>query len=173
MGWFRNRSKASELEARLRHERPEPRPEFLQAVASRVDASRERTSLKLRVAFAAVLSLVLLVAVASVGGVGYAASGAQRAAQSVGNVFSPPANDSSRLVALGERDDAADNQYVKECRDAVKQKIKAEQELHKANMEAATTKAQKRAELLRHLAVMAALQAEKHACKFKGRGRGR
>jgi hypothetical protein len=127
MGWFRNRSKTSELEARLRDERPEPRPEFLHAVASRVDAGRERTSLKLRVVFAAVLSLVLLFAVASVGGVGYAASGAQRAAQSVTNVFSPPADDSSRLVALGDRNDPADNQYVKECRDAVKQKIKAEQ----------------------------------------------
>jgi hypothetical protein len=123
--------------------------------------------------FAAVLSLVLLFAVASVGGVGYAASGAQRAAQSVTNVFSPPADDSSRLVALGDRNDPADNQYVKECRDAVKQKIKAEQELHKANMAAATTKEQKRAELARHFAVMSALRLEKFTCKVRGGGRGR
>jgi hypothetical protein len=170
MGWFRNRSKASELEERLRNERPAPRAEFVRAVASRVDASRERTSLKLRVVFAAVLSLVLLVAVASVGGVGYAASGAQRAAQSVTNVFSPPANDSRELAAL-DRDGPADNQYVKECRDAVKQKIKAEQELHKARMQQATTPAQKRAELLRHAVALAQLEAEKFACNFRRGGR--
>ena len=166
MNWFWNRSKGPELEDRLRAERPEPRPEFLRAVASRVDARRPRTSLRLRVAFASALTLTMLVAVASVGGVSYAASGAQKAVQSVSHVLSSA---SKGPQAKNDHDDGpADNEYVKPCRDEVKQRIKAEQALHKANKKAATTKAQKKAENARHKAAMKALKEEKKECKKKG-----
>ncbi len=156
MNWFWNRSKGPELEDRLRAERPEPRPEFLRAVASRVDARRPRTSLRLRVAFASALTLAMLIAVASVGGVSYAASGAQKAVQSVSHVLSSASKGPQA------------NEYVKACRDEVKQRIKAEQALHKANQKAATTKAQKKAENARHKAAMKALKEEKKECKKKG-----
>jgi len=92
---FWNRTEGSELEDRLRSERPAPRPEFLRAVASRVDARRVRTSLRLRVAFASGLTLAMFVAVASVGAVSYAASGAQKAAKSFSFVLTSASNGTS------------------------------------------------------------------------------
>lgn len=160
MNWFWNRSDGSELEDRLRSERPAPRPEFLRAVANRVEARRPRTSLGLRLAFASALTLTMLVAVASVGGVSYAASSAKKAAISVGDVLSVSSSAKPAKAAK-----AADNEYRKACKDEVKQAEKAEQELHKANMQAADTQEERRAENARHAAAMQALAAEEKECK--------
>ena len=157
MNWFWNRSKESEVEGRLRSERPAPRPEFLRAVANRVEARRPRTSLGLRLAFASALTLTMLVAVASVGGVSYAANGAKNAVVSVGEVLSVSSN--------GVSAQAADNQYMKDCKEAVHQDRKAEQELHKANMQAADTQAERDAENARHAAAMQALAEREQECK--------
>ena len=164
---FWNRTEGTELEDRLRSERPAPRPEFLRAVASRVDARRVRTSLRLRVAFASGLTLAMFVAVASVGAVSYAASGAQKAAKSFSFVLpsaSPtPASSATTTSSNGREqdnddggdedddDDADDDQYRKDCFDRVKQDYKTEQETHKANMKAAgSDRSARRIEQARH-----------------------
>ena len=166
---FWNRTEGSELEDRLRSERPAPRPEFLRAVASRVDARKVRTSLRLRVAFAGGLTLAMFVAVASVGAVSYAASGAQKAAKSFSFVFPSASNGTSSNGATtsnstngrendnddggdeDDDDDADDDQYRKDCYDRVKQEYKTEQETHKAKMKAAgSDKSKRRIEQARH-----------------------
>ena len=185
MGWFRKRSGFGGLEARLRSERPAPRPDFVRAVVDRVESRRPRAA-GLRIAVALALTMAMLVAVASFGGVSYAAAGAQEAVKTVGKVLSPA---KASRVADDDDDDGGgdddddddgdddpdDDQYVKACLDAVKQKTKTEQVLHKANMRAANNaqpksarKALKKAEENRHKAVMRALAAEKRACGGRG-----
>jgi len=157
---FWNRSDGSELEDRLRSERPAPRPEFLRAVASRIEARRPRISLGLRLAFASALTLTMLVAVASVGGVSYAASGAKKAVVSVGEALSV----SSNAAKPAKAENAADKQHLKDCKDAVKQNEKAQKERHKA-LAGADTQAERDAENARHKAAMDALKERKKDCK--------
>ena len=79
---FRRR-RGDSLERELRDTRPEPRPEFLAMLGERVDSARNRSYGRVRVAFGAALTAALLVAVASVGGVGYGASAAHKVAKTV------------------------------------------------------------------------------------------
>ncbi len=72
--WKRDRGPL-DLEAELRGSRPEPRPEFVQALSTRVRGSGRRAG-SLKIAFAAGLTALMLGAVAAVGGVSYAAGGA-------------------------------------------------------------------------------------------------
>ena len=167
MGWFSKRPEASEFEARLRSERPSARPEFVSAVADRIHARRSRQSLRLRVVLAATLTLAMFVAVASVGGVSYAAGGAKKAVESVANI-------ASATVVTSHKASSAEDEYEKACKDAVKQKKKAEKEFHKANKEEIKAiedkderKAAEEAEKERHKAVMKELKEEKKACKEK------
>jgi hypothetical protein len=67
-----------DLEARLRAERPEPRPEFVRAVAAGIDAAPRRRSYRL--AFAAALTALAIAAFGAVGGLGYAAKAVARGA---------------------------------------------------------------------------------------------
>jgi hypothetical protein len=70
----------SDLEAALRAARPEPGPHLLEAVAARVRDERPRSRRSsARVAFAMGVSALILVALASVGGLSYAAAGATKA----------------------------------------------------------------------------------------------
>jgi hypothetical protein len=71
-----------QLEARLRAERPVPRPELVEAVARRV-GPRPVLAGRRRFAFAGALTAVMLAALASVGGISYAASAARSAAEVV------------------------------------------------------------------------------------------
>jgi hypothetical protein len=71
---FWKRHRGFDLEGELRSARPEPRPEFLQMVSERVDA-RRRSYRGLRVSLAASVVLAMIVAVAAIGGIGYASSG--------------------------------------------------------------------------------------------------
>jgi len=75
--------------------RPRPRAEFRQALATRVDQSRPSSLGRLRIAYAAGLSAVLLVALGAFGGLGYAATGGKQAAKAAAKVFSKSGNDSS------------------------------------------------------------------------------
>lgn len=75
---------AHDLEAELRANRPGPRPELLASVSARVQGHRRRPTAGLRLAFAGGLSTVLLVGLASVGGMGYAGAAVRGAAQNLG-----------------------------------------------------------------------------------------
>jgi hypothetical protein len=72
------------LEAELRASRPEPSNELVYKLESRVRASgRNSRASSFRVAFAGALAAGVLTALASVGGIGYAATGAGQAVEKV------------------------------------------------------------------------------------------
>jgi len=72
---------------------PEPRPEFLTPLAARVRAAEGQTATgRVRLAFAGVVALALLVAVSAFGGVGYAARQAEQAVEAVTGPLSPDAS---------------------------------------------------------------------------------
>lgn len=78
--WRRNPD--SGLEAELRANRPEPSPELVDRLEMRVRThGRGSRAGSFRVAFAGALAAGLMAALASVGGVGYAATGADNAVQ--------------------------------------------------------------------------------------------
>ena len=79
--WSRDRGPL-DLEAELSARRPEPRPEFVQAMATRVGESRKSTR-NPRPAFAIALTAFMLAALSSIGGVSYAANAVQKAAKRV------------------------------------------------------------------------------------------
>jgi hypothetical protein len=72
-GFFRGRHEGHELEDELRARRPEPRSEFVHALEARVHQSGRRARGGFRVAFVGALTACMLFALASVGGLGYAA----------------------------------------------------------------------------------------------------
>ena len=116
MRYWRKRHEAFDLEAELRTNRPEPAPELISRLEARVrDHGRSRVG-SLRVAFVGALTAVMLLALASVGGVGYASSAAEDAAVSVKRVVSP-----SDVISVIDRSSASD-QYKKP---AAKKKVKA------------------------------------------------
>jgi hypothetical protein len=89
---FRSRRKHAALEAELRASRPEPRPEFVAAIVDRVErAAPQRRAGSFRVAFAGGLTAALFVALASFGGLSYAASGAANAVRQVTGTQQPRA----------------------------------------------------------------------------------
>ena len=91
MAKFWKRHGGLDLEGELRAARPEPRPEFTQMLAERV-GERRRSYRGVRMALAASVAAMLLVAVAAIGGIGYAASAGHaivKAATSVATVHSP------------------------------------------------------------------------------------
>ena len=77
--WRRNPE--SGLEAELRSNRPEPSDELVNRLEGRVRSRRDARAGSFRVAFAGALAVGVLAALASVGGLGYAASGAGTAVQ--------------------------------------------------------------------------------------------
>ena len=84
--WRRNPD--SGLEAELRANRPEPTPELVDRLEMRVRThGRDRRAGSFRVAFAGALAAGLLTALASVGGLSYAATGANQAVHSAKRVM--------------------------------------------------------------------------------------
>lgn len=81
------RRRPSHLEKELRAARPEPRPEFLAAVAEQVRGERRPLRSRPRLAVAGVLTAAMLAAVGAFGGFGYAASAARQAAEAVGAIL--------------------------------------------------------------------------------------
>lgn len=77
--WRRNPE--SGLEAELRSNRPEPRQELVNKLEGRVRSHRDARAGSFRVAFAGALAVGVLTALASVGGLGYAATGADQAVE--------------------------------------------------------------------------------------------
>ena len=108
MRYWRKRHEGLDLEAELRANRPEPAPEFVHRLEARVRNSGRRSRAgSLRVAFVGALTALMLVAVASVGGVSYASSSAKDAAVSVKRVVTP--KDVIKVLKRGP----AINQYGK------------------------------------------------------------
>jgi hypothetical protein len=83
--WRRNRE--SGLGAELRSNRPEPSQELVHKLEARVRSHRDARAGSFRVAFAGALAVCVLTALASVGGLGYAATGAGQAVQQAKRVM--------------------------------------------------------------------------------------
>jgi hypothetical protein len=89
MRYWGRRQDSFDLEAELRQSRPEPSPDLVQRLESRVrDNGRTRVG-SLRVAFVGALTAVMLISVASFGGAGYAASAGEDAVASVSRIVTP------------------------------------------------------------------------------------
>jgi transposase len=78
---FWRRNPEGGLEAELRSNRPEPSRELVNRIEARLRSHRERRAGSFRVAFAGALIVGLMAALASVGGVGYAATGVSDATE--------------------------------------------------------------------------------------------
>jgi hypothetical protein len=90
MRYWRRRHEPFDLEAELKASRPEPSRDLVHQLEARVkDSGRTRVGGSLRVAFVGALTAVMLMALASVGGVGYAASAGRDAAASVKRIVTP------------------------------------------------------------------------------------
>ena len=99
---------ALELESELRSIRPPRRPEFAAALTARVRRQvGDRRGRPTRFGLAIALTVTIIASLASVGGLGYAASASERAAKAVRHVV-VPATRSGRTVAHGT---AAEGQY--------------------------------------------------------------
>lgn len=107
MSSFFRRRRELDLEDELRRARPEPRPEFLAMLSDRVRESRRPARSPMRLAFAAALSIGVLVALSAVGGLGYAASAVQSATHAVVQVVKPAKAGKPRIV----KSSAAADQY--------------------------------------------------------------
>jgi len=116
MRYWRKRHEALDLEAELRAGRPEPASEFITRLEARVRNDGRTRVGSLRVAFVGALTAVMLLALASVGGVGYASSAATDAAVSVKRVVAP-----ADVINVLRKSPAID-QYKKP---AAKKKVKA------------------------------------------------
>lgn len=77
--WRRNPERA--LEAELRSNRPEPSRELVHKLEAQVRSQRGSRAGSFRVAFAGALAAGVLTALASVGGLGYAATGTSQAVE--------------------------------------------------------------------------------------------
>lgn len=109
--FWKRRREPVDLETVLRASRPDPSREFVDDLAGRIRARRSRASgfARARVAFAVGLTVALVSALASVGGLGYAASGAERAVKAAARVVGAPAAKPKQQKVV--RRNAAANQY--------------------------------------------------------------
>lgn len=112
--WSRRRS--FDVEGELRHNRPEPRSEFVTNLAAHVRTQRRTARAGLRVALAGALTVALLAALAPVGALGSATS----AAEGLVSVATRVAGTHSRPTAANS---PAQNQYKKKkCPKGTKRK---------------------------------------------------
>jgi hypothetical protein len=90
MRYWRRRHEPFDLEAELRAGRPQPSSHFVRRLEVDVkESGRSRVGGTLRVAFVGALTAVMLIALAGVGGVGYASSAGRDAVVSVKRVVTP------------------------------------------------------------------------------------
>ena len=84
------RQNSFDLERELRSQRPEPRPQFMRMLTARIRPDhRAAGTSRVRVAVAGILTVVMLVSLASVGGISYAASGVRDVVTSVKHIKKP------------------------------------------------------------------------------------
>jgi hypothetical protein len=89
MRYWRRRHEPFDLEAELRASRPEPPSELVHQLEARVRTSGSTRAGSFRVALVGALTAVMLLALASVGGVGYASSSGRDAVVSVKRIVTP------------------------------------------------------------------------------------
>jgi hypothetical protein len=90
------------LESRLRAQRPEPHINFLHSLEGRLRNEARRPAFRLRFGLAAALAAAMLVALASFGGLGHAATGVTHVVKAATHVVAPvqhatPAHDTAPL----------------------------------------------------------------------------
>lgn len=110
MGLFRKSD--DEFEARIRDARPEPPADIVSEIARRLQPAPARRSSGLRLGLAAGLTMALLVAFASVGGVGYASAAASKARAAVSHATGSNSNNrvsTVRVVAASTANGALTN----------------------------------------------------------------
>jgi hypothetical protein len=117
MRYWRRRQEPFDLEAELRASRPEAAPELVQRIEARVREDGRTRRSSLRVAFVGALTAVMLLALASVGGAGYASTAARDAVDSVKRVVTP-----KEVVKVLKRS-SAKQQYGPKQRKAKKKKV--------------------------------------------------
>jgi hypothetical protein len=116
MRYWRKRQEPFDLEAELRAGRPEPSSEFVHRLETRVRTHGRTRSGGLRVAFVGALTAVMLMSLASVGGVGYASSAGKDAVVGVKRIVTP------KKVVKVLKKSAAIDQYKKKKK--AKKKVK-------------------------------------------------
>jgi hypothetical protein len=104
--------KPVDVEAELRASRPTPRESFVRELSGEI-RSAGRSRGRMRLGFAAALSAAMLVALASVGGLGYASSATSHAVKAVKNVVVKSHHTKSRLPTVHHS--PAQNQYRPGC----------------------------------------------------------
>jgi hypothetical protein len=120
MRYWRRRHEPFDLAAELRESRPEPSPDLVHRLETRIrDNGRTRVG-SLRVAFVGALTAVMLISVASVGGAGYAASAGQDAVASVSRIVTP-----GDVVKVLKRSASIDQYGPKKAKKKVKKVKKA------------------------------------------------
>ncbi len=131
-GFFRGRHEGLDLEGELRAGRPEPRSEFVHKLEARVSASPARRARGgFRVAFVGALTACMLFALASVGGLGYAASAVSDVAVTAKRIVKKKG---PKII----KKSAAKSQYGKPTKKKVtkkvtaKKKVKAKRQVRRA-----------------------------------------
>ena len=110
-----NRRTPLDLEAELRQNRPEPRSEFVEMVATQVRGARRTARGGLRVALAGALTVALLAALAPVGALGSASDAAKGLVNAASRV-------TGTHVRPTKKRTPAQNQYSKKCPAGTKKK---------------------------------------------------
>jgi hypothetical protein len=122
-GFFRGRHEGRDLESELRAARPEPRREFVNALEARVRQDGRATSRGgFRIAFVGALTACMLFALASVGGLGYAASSLNDVAVTAKRIVKKKG---PKII----KKSAAKSQYGKPTKKKVKKKVKAKKQV--------------------------------------------
>jgi hypothetical protein len=108
---FGPRRDGLDLELKLRQNRPEPPADFLRLLTDDVRGRHPAGPGSLRLTAALAATVGLLLSLAAVGGLGYAASGPRDAAKVVERVVTPKANKPVRIVSSSP----ASHQYRVKC----------------------------------------------------------
>jgi hypothetical protein len=108
---FGPRRDGLDLELELRQNRPEPPADFLRLLTDDVRGRHPAGPGSLRLTVALAGTLGLLLSLASVGGLGYAASGPKEAAKAVERLVTPESNKPVRTV----KQSPASHQYRVKC----------------------------------------------------------
>jgi len=87
------------LERELRSQRPEPRDELVRSIEGRIGESRRKTYRPFRLGLAAALTVGMLVALASFGGLSYAATGVTHAVKAATHAVAPQKQAAPKLVS--------------------------------------------------------------------------
>jgi hypothetical protein len=100
------------LERRLRDGRPQPRQQVVDSISALVSSRPSPRSAQLRLSLAGAFTAVFVVALAAFGGLGYAATAVNHAADLAVHVVSPPGHDrSGSNQGAGSGASSAEGQY--------------------------------------------------------------